>query len=466
MSLSGFNFYRQTSGVDNDDNLVKWNPNNEQQGYSNVDDNIYSRVDSDNIEIDLIANPQWNPTTGSNKPVFVSSRLITIDENENLKIIPNSQLTVTFSAILPIPKNIDGSKIDNFPIWPALWIMGRNIVGDVGLTDVGDEKNLVRWPKCSEIDVMEWNGRSNQYSAAVHFFDDDIQGHRYITGGSKQVSDGNSHDYKVVIINSTPGNISPERSIQFFFDNEPLNYPIDLTDSKYDDFFKDHRNEATLNTGNKYYSLLMNIAYGGDFVDGASLAEKSSHHGAFTDDGATARMTISNIVTNLEVNIDNFTHGEPYTVSDGPVMTGNFDGTYVENDIYTFPTDALNHAGFANVNRPLTSMVVGDNARIIFEARVPSGGEAVVRFKFEANPYPNNEPSYDTPVITVSGDTETTYIINLDQQVDQTFNSFLMYLNTRDVEVEIKNIRLDKITVASGGDDAVELSAPLLLMMV
>ena len=97
---------------------------------------------------------------------------------------------------------------------------------------------------------------------------------------------------------------------------------------------------------------------------------------------------------------------------------------------------------------------------------VPSGGEAVVRFKFEANPYPNNEPSYDTPVITVSGDTETTYIINLDQQVDQTFNSFLMYLNTRDVEVEIKNIRLDKITVASGGDDAVELSAPLLLMMV
>ena len=217
MSLSGFNFYRQTSGVDNDDNLVKWNPNNEQQGYSNVDDNIYSRVDSDNIEIDLIANPQWNPTTGSNKPVFVSSRLITIDENENLKIIPNSQLTVTFSAILPIPKNIDGSKIDNFPIWPALWIMGRNIVGDVGLTDVGDEKNLVRWPKCSEIDVMEWNGRSNQYSAAVHFFDDDIQGHRYITGGSKQVSDGNSHDYKVVIINSTPGNISPERSIQFFF---------------------------------------------------------------------------------------------------------------------------------------------------------------------------------------------------------------------------------------------------------
>ena len=128
----------------------------------------------------------------------------------------------------------------------------------------------------------------------------------------------------------------------------------------------------------------MNIAYGGDFVDGASLAEKSSHHGAFTDDGATARMTISNIVTNLEVNIDNFTHGEPYTVSDGPVMTGNFDGTYVENDIYTFPTDALNHAGFANVNRPLTSMVVGDNARIIFEASggVPSGGEAVVRFKF------------------------------------------------------------------------------------
>ena len=46
------------------------------------------------------------------------------------------------------------------------------------------------------------------------------------------MSDGNSHDYKVVIINSTPGNISPERSIQFFFDNEPLNYPIDLTDNE------------------------------------------------------------------------------------------------------------------------------------------------------------------------------------------------------------------------------------------
>ena len=467
LTLSGFNFYRQASDSGSGEN-GKWQHNSEQQGYSKLNNTTYSRVNGGAIEIDLIANPEWNTTTGSDKPVFVSSRLITIDENERLKIIPNSQLTITFSAILPIPKTSDGTKIDNFPIWPALWIMGRNIVGDVGLDLTDAEKadpltgkNLVSWPYCSEIDVMEWNGRTNNYSTAVHYFDDDVGAHQYKPGGNKIVSDGISHEYKVVITNTDSA-----RSIQFFFDDTAIQNAIDLTDSKYDDFFKDHRNEGTFTSGVKYYSLLMNIAYGGQFVSGVTDLEKAEHHAAFTPEApdgprATAKMTISNIETNLvttgindPVNINDY-----LVISDGPVMNGNFDGTTVTDNVYTFPSAAVSYAGFANNNATLYPMVVGDNARIIFEASVPSGGDVDVKFKFEANPWPNNQTQWETDPVTVSGATEKSYIINLDGQGGQTFNSFLMYLITRDVPVEIKNIRLDKITVASGTEDAIMQNA-------
>ena len=52
-----------------------------------------------------------------------------------------------FEAQLPMAKDINGNYVENVPLWPALWLMGNDQLGN----------NWVGWPFCAEIDVMEWS---------------------------------------------------------------------------------------------------------------------------------------------------------------------------------------------------------------------------------------------------------------------------------------------------------------------
>ena len=63
-----------------------------------------------------------------------------------------------------------------------------------------------------------------------------------------------------------------------------------------------------------------------------------------------------------------------------------------------------------------------------------------MRFRFEFNPYPDVDPAYDTDAITVAGADPMTYEIEVPEQGDNTFSSFLMYLNTQDVAVSVSNV--------------------------
>jgi len=87
-------------------------------------------------------------------------------------------------------------------------------------------------------------------------------------------------------------------------------------------------------------------------------------------------------------------------------------------------------------------MTVAEDSVITFTGSVPAGGDAVVRFRFEANPYPNTEPSFDTGTVTVSGADAATYSISVPSQGANTFNSFLLYLDTRDVGVSVTDIAI------------------------
>ena len=124
-----------------------------------------------------------------------------------------------------------------------------------------------------------------------------------------------------------------------------------------------------------------------------------------------------------------------------------FDGTIYDDETktYSYPTggDVKDWAGFANKDTSIYPMMLGGGATITFDASVPSGGTVDVRFKFEKDPYPNNNPEFDTDVVTVSGATETQYTINVAaQDASVEWKSFLMYLNTRDTQVVIKNINV------------------------
>ena len=41
--------------------------------------------------------------------------------------------------------------------------------------------------------------------------------------------------------------------------------------------------------------------------------------------------------------------------------------------------------------------------RLSFQASVPTGGDANVSFKFESAPFPDNDLSFSTETVTVSG---------------------------------------------------------------
>lgn len=98
----------------------------------------------------------------------------------------------------------------------------------------------------------------------------------------------------------------------------------------------------------------------------------------------------------------------------------------------------------------LYPITLSSDAVISFTGSVPSGGAVDVRFRFEFNPFPVTDPAYGTSAVTVSGATETVYTIDVPSQGANTFSSFLMYLDTRDVGVSVSDVMVSVSGSASG----------------
>jgi hypothetical protein len=137
-----------------------------------------------------------------------------------------------------------------------------------------------------------------------------------------------------------------------------------------------------------------------------------------------------------------------YTVEDGFVIVEAFGGTSIDGSVFTFPSYADPWAGFANMNTSLYPMTVAEDSVITFTGSVPAGGSADVRFRFEFNPHPDVDPSFNTEAVTVSGADAATYSVNVPSQGANTFSSFIMYLDTRDVAVSVTDIAIN-----AGGDN-------------
>ena len=79
---------------------------------------------------------------------------------------------------------------------------------------------------------------------------------------------------------------------------------------------------------------------------------------------------------------------------------------------------------------------------ITFTGAIPGDGiPADVRFRFEKAPYPDVNPAFDAGTVTVSGVDENTYTITVPaQDAANNYSSLLMYVDTRDAPVIVKNI--------------------------
>ena len=176
----------------------------------------------------------------------------------------------------------------------------------------------------------------------------------------------------------------------------------------------------------------------------------------------------------IVVSTQELTRGSDSGITVGPAIfeDGAFGGAISEpGSIFTFPSGSESWAGWANTNADMYPLSFSQEATLTFTAAVVDGGTADVRFRLEFNPYPDIDPAYDTEVVTVTGDTPTEYTIVIPSQGANTFSSFLMYLDTQDVAVQVTDVVLSGVDAGSdtdtdsgdepspGGGDALVLGA-------
>ena len=127
-----------------------------------------------------------------------------------------------------------------------------------------------------------------------------------------------------------------------------------------------------------------------------------------------------------------------------------FGGTTIDSasSTYTFPAGADSWGGFANMNADIYPISLSSDMEVRFTGAAPSG-DVDVRFRFEYNPHPDTEPSYNTVAVTVSGADEKTYSVPVPSQGPNTFSSVIMYLDTQDVGVVVKDVGIHNASPAA-----------------
>ena len=119
-------------------------------------------------------------------------------------------------------------------IWPAIWMMGTN-------------RSEVGWPKCGEIDIMEFVGNQpKDIYGTMHFPDPNAEGNK--SNGNKITSENLKNDFHLYAIEWN------EKTIDVYFDN-----------NKYHSFSIDSAGVGEDNPFRKPFYLLLNLAMGANW---------------------------------------------------------------------------------------------------------------------------------------------------------------------------------------------------------
>ena len=129
------------------------------------------------------------------------------------------------------------------------------------------------------------------------------------------------------------------------------------------------------------------------------------------------------------------------------VFGGGFGGAAFNDYEYSVPVGSESWAGFSVSDTSIYPIVMASGAQVTFQARSTSGNPANMRLRFEYNPYPDVDPSYDTASVTISNDVLTEYTIDIPSQGANTFSSFLFYNETFGETIYMTNF------IISGLDD-------------
>lgn len=190
----------------------------------------------------------------------------------------------------------------------------------------------------------------------------------------------------------------------------------------------------------------------------------------FIDEGSPVSIQDVSISHDGAEQVTDYDGSDSTTLIEGNYFAG-FEGALSEldetNDVWTitFPDGAPFYAGFENTKSGTMPFTFNDAGSISFQAASPSGQDVEVRFKFEANPWPNNSPDFFTDSVTISSTELTTYTVDVPAFASynnvQTFNSFLLYIGEetapgqkvyRDIPVQLGSVTVN--------DDAYSVPEP------
>ena len=240
-------YYEKTPNVFTDtENNTVWSRNSELQIY----DGNHGQI-NDNGNLEIILESSIN-SLGEKE--YRSSRLVMKDELEKLKLEIGNSIEIEIDAKLPMAYTSSGEKLNNTPLWPALWLMGTGRYND---------SNNQYWPYCGEIDIMEFalNKGENIYSNAIHW---DNNGHQYLTHEENTESIDltvSFNKFKTVITRT-----ETFVKIENYF-NGVLTNDYNITDSQYNNLYQEvNKNNQVINDY-KYYSIIINLALGGNYPE-------------------------------------------------------------------------------------------------------------------------------------------------------------------------------------------------------
>lgn len=129
-------------------------------------------------------------------------------------------------------------------VWPAIWMLGEN-------------HSTAGWPKCGEIDIMEFVGKEpDKIHGTVHFWGDN----KHKQKGDKVVTQNAWEDFHVYAVEWYPDHMD------FFFDKQKyFTFPLDSANLNGENCFR------------KPHYLLINLALGGSWggpMDDTVLPQK------------------------------------------------------------------------------------------------------------------------------------------------------------------------------------------------
>ena len=132
------------------------------------------------------------------------------------------------------------------------------------------------------------------------------------------------------------------------------------------------------------------------------------------------------------------------------IFSGTFGGSQVDTTTmtYTNPTGSESWAGFANEDTTFYPFSFPGGGAITFMGST-AGTDVDVNFRFEYQPHPNVDPSYNTASVTVSGTDPQAYTVEVPSQGANTFSSFLLYVNTLDAAVTITHVHVHENSAPS-----------------